>query len=159
MRVSFSLEDRSCAASERIRVHRDGQNEDRLCSVNLDHTSCRSLTELPTLAGRASSLQEFDMKLTTRLLCSYGPHPARRDAPYSSRAKLNVEVKFAPFACPGRRKVPGKVSQSASASDVWPGALAEVLRDCRKRKLAISLRASRRHFCLRLDWIFYRSRQ
>jgi exosome complex component MTR3 len=40
---------------------------------------------------------------------SYGPHPTRRDAPFSAKARLNVEVRFAPFACRGRRKTPGKV--------------------------------------------------
>lgn len=39
----------------------------------------------------------------------YGPHPTRRDAAFSSKAQLNVEVRYAPFATGDRHKTPGKV--------------------------------------------------
>jgi len=65
----------------------------------------------------------------TKIVCAvYGPHPARRDAPYSAKAKLNVEVKFAPFACPGRRKAPGKDTESATLSSQLAQALLPSLR-------------------------------
>lgn len=56
MHVTLSSEDRSSATSERVRVYRDGQDEDRLRSVNLNlHISVLS-HDASTLAGRLSSL-------------------------------------------------------------------------------------------------------
>lgn len=39
----------------------------------------------------------------------YGPKPTPPSAPFNAKARLNVEVKFAPFASGVRRFVPGKV--------------------------------------------------
>lgn len=44
----------------------------------------------------------------------YGPKPSPPSAPFNAKARLNVEVKFAPFASGTRRFVPGKVSRRCS---------------------------------------------
>ncbi|GJN91335.1 hypothetical protein Rhopal_004356-T1 [Rhodotorula paludigena] len=47
----------------------------------------------------------------TKVLCAvYGPKPTPPSAPFNAKARLNVEVKFAPFASGVRRFVPGKQS-------------------------------------------------
>lgn len=48
------------------------------------------------------------MRLARR---SYGPKPTPPSAPFSAKARLNVEVKFAPFSSGTRRYAPGKVSK------------------------------------------------
>lgn len=50
--------------------------------------------------------------LKRQLTCSndsYGPKPTPPSAPFNPKARLNVEIKFAPFASGVRRFVPGKV--------------------------------------------------
>ncbi|CAD6577530.1 MAG: hypothetical protein CYPHOPRED_000264 [Cyphobasidiales sp. Tagirdzhanova-0007] len=75
-----------------------------------------------------------------KIMCAvYGPHPARRDAPFSARAKLNVEVKFVPFACPGRRRTPGKDTESPLLSAQLSQALLPSLRLDLLPKSAIDL--------------------
>ncbi|GAA5821286.1 hypothetical protein JCM3770_004572, partial [Rhodotorula araucariae] len=45
----------------------------------------------------------------TKVLCAvYGPKPTPPSAPFTPKARLSVEVKFAPFASGVRRFVPGK---------------------------------------------------
>ncbi|GAA5962912.1 hypothetical protein JCM8115_007038 [Rhodotorula mucilaginosa] len=51
----------------------------------------------------------------TKLLCAvYGPKPTPPSAPFSPKARLHVEVKFAPFASGSRRFVPGKDTEASA---------------------------------------------
>ncbi|GAA6034518.1 hypothetical protein JCM8097_005371 [Rhodosporidiobolus ruineniae] len=51
----------------------------------------------------------------TKLLCAvYGPKPTPPSAPFNAKARLNVEVKFAPFASGVRRFVPGKDTEAST---------------------------------------------
>ncbi|POY73937.1 hypothetical protein BMF94_2979 [Rhodotorula taiwanensis] len=51
----------------------------------------------------------------TKLLCAvYGPKPTPPSAPFSPKARLQVEVKFAPFASGQRRFVPGKDTEASA---------------------------------------------
>ncbi|GAA5824452.1 hypothetical protein JCM11251_000430 [Rhodosporidiobolus azoricus] len=51
----------------------------------------------------------------TKLLCAvYGPKPTPPSAPFNAKARLNVEVKFAPFASGVRRFVPGKDTEATA---------------------------------------------
>ncbi|GAA5916770.1 hypothetical protein JCM6882_003056 [Rhodosporidiobolus microsporus] len=51
----------------------------------------------------------------TKLLCAvYGPKPTPPSAPFNPKARLNVEVKFAPFASGVRRFVPGKDTEATA---------------------------------------------
>ncbi|CEQ40362.1 SPOSA6832_01963 [Sporobolomyces salmonicolor] len=45
---------------------------------------------------------------------AYGPKPTPPSAPYNPKAKLNVEVKFAPFSSGVRRYVPGKDTEAST---------------------------------------------
>ncbi|KAM0752520.1 mRNA transport regulator 3 [Meredithblackwellia eburnea MCA 4105] len=54
---------------------------------------------------------------STKLVCAvYGPKPTPPSVPFSSKAKLNVDVKFAPFSSGTRRFVPGKDTESPELS-------------------------------------------
>ncbi|KAI5477528.1 exosome complex component MTR3 [Pseudohyphozyma bogoriensis] len=49
----------------------------------------------------------------TKLICAvYGPKPTPPSAPFNAKARLNVEVKFAPFSSGVRRFTPGKDTES-----------------------------------------------
>ncbi|GAA6063117.1 hypothetical protein JCM10212_002639 [Sporobolomyces blumeae] len=51
----------------------------------------------------------------TKLICAvYGPKPTALSAAFNPKAKLNVEVKFAPFASGVRRFVPGKDTEAST---------------------------------------------
>ncbi|GAA5993362.1 hypothetical protein JCM10908_002628 [Rhodotorula pacifica] len=51
----------------------------------------------------------------TKLSCAvYGPKPTPPSAPFSPKARLQVEVKFAPFASGTRRFVPGKDTEASA---------------------------------------------
>ncbi|KAK9899476.1 ribosomal protein S5 domain 2-like protein [Cystobasidium minutum MCA 4210] len=76
----------------------------------------------------------------TKIVCAvYGPHPTRKDAPFSAKAKLNVEVKWTPFASPGRRRVPGKDTEALGLSSQLAQALIPSLRLDLLPKSAIDL--------------------
>ncbi|GAA5829402.1 hypothetical protein JCM3766R1_001086 [Sporobolomyces carnicolor] len=51
----------------------------------------------------------------TKLICAvYGPKPTALSSAFNPKAKLNVEVKFAPFSSGVRRFVPGKDTEAAT---------------------------------------------
>ncbi|GAA6002929.1 exosome complex component MTR3 [Rhodotorula paludigena] len=55
----------------------------------------------------------------TKVLCAvYGPKPTPPSAPFNAKARLNVEVKFAPFASGVRRFVPGKDTEATALAAV-----------------------------------------
>ncbi|GEM08073.1 mRNA transport regulator 3 [Rhodotorula toruloides] len=55
----------------------------------------------------------------TKVLCAvYGPKPTPPSAPFNPKARLNVEVKFAPFASGVRRFVPGKDTEATGLAAV-----------------------------------------
>ncbi|GAA5852942.1 hypothetical protein JCM8547_004743 [Rhodosporidiobolus lusitaniae] len=55
----------------------------------------------------------------TKLLCAvYGPKPTAPSAAFNAKAKLNVEVKFAPFASGVRRFVPGKDTEATALASL-----------------------------------------
>lgn len=60
-----------------------------------------------------SAVLYFD-DLLTRTNNRYGPKPTPPSAPFNPKARLNVEIKFAPFASGVRRYVPGKASAGES---------------------------------------------
>lgn len=87
------LTSRSSHGCSWISLHRSRADKTALCSVRLRRTLLASSKEL-----------------TSRLLPRrYGPKPTPPSAPFSPKARLQVEVKFAPFASGQRRFVPGKV--------------------------------------------------
>ncbi|BGP17079.1 3'-5'-exoribonuclease [Rhodosporidiobolus nylandii] len=69
----------------------------------------------------------------TKLLCAvYGPKPTPPSAPFNAKARLNVEVKFAPFASGVRRFVPGKDTEATALANtlhqsLLPSLLLELL--------------------------------
>ncbi|BGP33030.1 3'-5'-exoribonuclease [Rhodotorula toruloides] len=48
----------------------------------------------------------------------YGPKPTPPSAPFNPKARLNVEIKFAPFASGVRRYVPGKGTEATGLAAV-----------------------------------------
>ncbi|BGP09038.1 3'-5'-exoribonuclease [Rhodotorula toruloides] len=55
----------------------------------------------------------------TKVLCAvYGPKPTPPSAPFNPKARLNVEIKFAPFASGVRRFVPGKDTEATGLAAV-----------------------------------------
>lgn len=56
------------------------------------------------------------VRVDPKSFLSYGPKPTPPSAPFSPKARLQVEVKFAPFASGSRRFVPGKVRGSFRAA-------------------------------------------
>ncbi|KAH8923925.1 ribosomal protein S5 domain 2-like protein [Atractiella rhizophila] len=65
----------------------------------------------------------------TKIVCAvYGPRPLGRNAPFNPNAKLNVEVKLAPFSCPDRRRTPGKDCESATLARALQQSLLPSLR-------------------------------
>ncbi|GAA5936225.1 hypothetical protein JCM3775_006437 [Rhodotorula graminis] len=60
----------------------------------------------------------------TKVLCAvYGPKPTPPSAPFNAKARLNVEVKFAPFASGVRRFVPGKDTEATALASTLQQAL------------------------------------
>ncbi|KAK4704528.1 exosome complex component MTR3, partial [Phenoliferia sp. Uapishka_3] len=60
----------------------------------------------------------------TKIICAvYGPKPTPPSAPFNAKARLNVEVKFAPFASGSRRFAPGKDTESPGLSTTLQQAL------------------------------------
>lgn len=60
----------------------------------------------------------------TKLICAvYGPKPSPPSAPFNAKARLNVEVKFAPFSSGVRRFTPGKDTESPALSAALQQAL------------------------------------
>ncbi|TNY17552.1 mRNA transport regulator 3, partial [Rhodotorula diobovata] len=60
----------------------------------------------------------------TKVLCAvYGPKPTPPSAPFNAKARLNVEVKFAPFASGVRRFVPGKDTEATALAATLQQAL------------------------------------
>ncbi|KAK4054273.1 3'-5'-exoribonuclease [Microbotryomycetes sp. JL201] len=65
----------------------------------------------------------------TKLVCAvYGPKPTPPSAPFSPKARLNVEIKFAPFSSGVRRFVPGKDTEAAGLSTVLQQSLLPAIR-------------------------------
>ncbi|KAK4054606.1 3'-5'-exoribonuclease [Microbotryomycetes sp. JL221] len=65
----------------------------------------------------------------TKLICAvYGPKPTPPSAPFNSKAKVNVETKFAPFASGVRRFTPGKDTEAANLSAVLHQSLLPAIR-------------------------------
>lgn len=82
-------------------------------------------TGLITQASGSAYIETGSLKL----ICSvYGPHPTRRDVAFNSKATLNTEVRFAPFALASRRRVPGKETESSHLSAKLEQALLPSLR-------------------------------
>ncbi|GAA5979695.1 hypothetical protein JCM11641_004056 [Rhodosporidiobolus odoratus] len=69
----------------------------------------------------------------TKVICAvYGPKPTPPSAPFNAKARLNVEVKFAPFASGVRRFVPGKDTEATALAtslqqSLLPSLLLELL--------------------------------
>ncbi|KAM0789429.1 hypothetical protein ACM66B_000254 [Microbotryomycetes sp. NB124-2] len=65
----------------------------------------------------------------TKLVCAvYGPKPTPPSAPFNAKARLNVEIKFAPFSSGVRRFVPGKDTEAADLSAVLQQSLLPAIR-------------------------------
>ncbi|ORY55749.1 mRNA transport regulator 3 [Leucosporidium creatinivorum] len=68
------------------------------------------------LVGEASGSAYIETGRTKLICAVYGPKPTPPSAPFNAKARLNVEVKFAPFSSGVRRFTPGKDTESASLS-------------------------------------------
>ncbi|GAA5913494.1 hypothetical protein JCM5296_001744 [Sporobolomyces johnsonii] len=62
----------------------------------------------PGLVTETAGSAYIEAGRTKVLVAVYGPKPTPPSTPYNPKAKLNVEVKFAPFSSGVRRYVPGK---------------------------------------------------
>ncbi|TFK98925.1 3' exoribonuclease family, domain 1-domain-containing protein [Pterulicium gracile] len=93
----------------------------------------RSPTELrpiflqPGLVSQANGSAYIETQ-NTKIACAvYGPRQSSQSTAYSERAKLNVEVKFAPFSCT-KRRVPIRDAEDRSISTSIHQALLASLR-------------------------------
>ncbi|GAA5883611.1 hypothetical protein JCM1840_007462 [Sporobolomyces johnsonii] len=77
----------------------------------------------PGLVTEAAGSAYIEAGRTKVLVAVYGPKPTPPSTPYNPKAKLNVEVNFAPFSSGVRRYVPGKVHLLVTVleSDGWDG--------------------------------------
>jgi exosome complex component MTR3 len=81
------------------------------------------------------------LRVLTHTLDSYGPKPTPPSAPFNAKARLNVEVKFAPFSSGVRRFTPGKVNHSRLRSD-WSNVDASAVQDTESASLSATLQQS-----------------
>ncbi|GAA5891303.1 hypothetical protein JCM5296_006893 [Sporobolomyces johnsonii] len=68
----------------------------------------------PGLVTEAAGSAYIEAGRTKVLVAVYGPKPTPPSTPYNPKAKLNVEVKFAPFSSGVRRYVPGKDTEAST---------------------------------------------
>ncbi|GAA6018242.1 hypothetical protein JCM10207_002880 [Rhodosporidiobolus poonsookiae] len=68
----------------------------------------------PGLVTEAAGSAYIEAGRTKVMVAVYGPKPTPPSAPFNAKARLNVEVKFAPFASGVRRFVPGKDTEATA---------------------------------------------